>query len=627
MLSREVLKSIRRIHLHARFLVRDAMMGEYKSSFKGHGMEFEEVREYSRGDDVRHIDWNVTARTQTPYVKKFREERELTVFLMMDMSASGSFGTRERFKRDVSAEIAAALAYLAIQNNDKVGVLLFADGVEKYIMPQKGRNHVLRVIREVLAFEPIGRGTNLKGALQFLMRVAKRRSVVFLLSDFQCDGYERMLQMVSRKHDVVAITPQDVMETNLPNVGLLALEDAESGEICVVDTASAHARQHFAALAREFDDVLGSRLRRAGVERIAVRTGESYLKPLVAFFDKRMRSRALRIGVILLVCLCLSALSFQKAIAQQLVPLKGTTADVYRYSFVVTHAPGVSVVPPDFQGAIADQDLRVVASAEEPPVNRDGKVVRTFHFDVAADLPGAYEIPKLTFKVGDGVQETSSIAFDVLSVTATPSAGQQEKPDILDIRPIREERWPYRYTVAVGAAALALVLAIVWGMFKLSGKKLFPKKELLSKSLSCHEKAMNALSALPVPACDNLDTEERVKVASQFHFQLGLIFKEYFEDRFLPNATDMTSEELWEEIRASAKLVDVVGNDVVMACKGFLQSADLVKFAKASATESALRDAKVFVKSVVQKVSDFDAAAQNALQKEPWRNGAGGERS
>jgi hypothetical protein len=300
---------------------------------------------------------------------------------------------------------------------------------------------------------------------------------------------------------------------------------------------------------------------------------------------------------------------------------------VYRYSFVLTHASGESVVPPDFQGAIADQDLRVVASGEESPVNRDGKIVRTFHFDVAADLPGAYEIPKLTFKVGDGVQETSSIAFDVLSVTATPSAGKQEKPDILDIRPIREERWPYRYTVAAGVATLVLLLAVVWVMYKLSGKNFFPKKEILSKTLSCHEKAMNALNALAVPSCENLSAEDRMRVASQFHFQLGLIFKEYFEARFLPNATDMTSEELWGVIRSSVPVAEVIGGDTVLACKEFLQAADLIKFAKASATENALKDAKFFVTSVVQKVSEFDAAAERALEKEPWRNGAKGERT
>jgi hypothetical protein len=626
MLSREILKNIRRIQLHARFLVKDAMMGEYKSSFKGQGMEFEEVREYSPGDDIRHIDWNVTARAQAPHVKKFREERELTVFLMVDMSASGSFGTAQRFKREVAAEIAAALAYLAIQNNDKVGVILFADGIEKYIVPQKGRNHVLRVIREVLAFEPSGRGTNLAGALQFLMRVAKRKSVVFLISDFLCSHYEKPLSIASRKHDIVAITLYDKMERELPNIGLVRLRDSETGEICVVDSASRNAREQYAALASEFDLALGELLRKARVERVSVQVGESYLTPLVSFFEKRVRAQGTKnLGSALCALLLTSAavLWSSQAQGQNLEPLKGTTADVFKYSFEVTHAPGELVIPPDVEGTLAASDLRVVSKSEGLPQNRDGKVVRKFQYDIVADLPGVYEVPKMEFKVGSGLQTASAISFDVLSVAAKPQDGSQEKPDILDIRPIVEERWPYRFLIAAGFGALVLFAVILFAMHKLSGRPLWKKKTHLVVEISCHERALAALLELEVPRCDSLGEEERIRVAAEFHFRLGEVFKLYLESRFVPNATDLTSDELWERLRESRGLREIVQADTVQALRVFLQSADLVKFGKASSSEQALREAKSFVLDLVEQVRRKDDEAQRALQKEPWRERGG----
>lgn len=287
MIPKELLKKIRHIEIHTKRLVNDLFSGEYHSTFKGQGMEFEEVRQYQPGDDIRLIDWNVTARTGFPYIKKFREERELSVVLMVDASSSGRFGTRERFKSETAAELCALLAFSAIKNNDKVGLIIFTDRIEKFVPPQKGRSHVLRLIREVLYFVPEGTGTDVSGALEYFNKVIKRKSVVFVISDFLSDDFIKPLQISNNKHDVVAMKISDPREASFENVGLIELEDAETGEVVLINTSSKEFRREFAARAKDDNENLKRNLQLINVDFINIQTGESYIAPLVNFFKMR----------------------------------------------------------------------------------------------------------------------------------------------------------------------------------------------------------------------------------------------------------------------------------------------------------------------------------------------------
>lgn len=289
---KEILKKIRRIELRTRRLVNSSFAGQYHSVFKGRGMNFEEVREYSPGDEIRSIDWNVTARMNAPFVKKYTEERELTVMLMVDVSASGNFGSVDLSKREMAAEVAAILAFSAINNSDKVGLLLFSDTVELFIPPKKGRLHTLRLIREMLYFEPKGRGTNITAALDYLNKVINRRAVMFLISDFMAPDYTKPLTAASRRHDVVAMPIVDPGEEQLPDVGLITFEDAETGEQIEINTSSRSLRTAYAAAEasrrKELDRLFGMR----GIDVVPLATNEDYLLPLRAFFEKRERRLA-----------------------------------------------------------------------------------------------------------------------------------------------------------------------------------------------------------------------------------------------------------------------------------------------------------------------------------------------
>jgi uncharacterized protein (DUF58 family) len=292
MLSKEILKKVRQIEIRTNREVTDVLGGQYHSVFKGHGMEFEEVREYLPGDEVRSIDWNVTARFGHPFIKKFKEERELTVILVVDVSASGQFGSVRQTKNELAAELAAVLAFSAIRNNDKVGLIMFTDQIEKYVAPKKGRRHVLRVVREILAFQPKGRGTNLPLAVDYLNHVQSRRAVTFVLSDFQVadeESVRKKLRVASKRHDVVALSLHDPREEELPAVGLVELRDAETGERALVDTFDRNVRDGFAAQARLRLEALRRMLRSASVDHVEIRCEADYMLPLIKFF--RMRER------------------------------------------------------------------------------------------------------------------------------------------------------------------------------------------------------------------------------------------------------------------------------------------------------------------------------------------------
>jgi len=289
MLPAEILKKVRRIEIRTNRLVNESLAGEYHSVFKGRGMEFSEVREYQFGDDIRNIDWNVTSRMGHPYVKKHVEERELTVMLLVDFSASGEFGTRRQFKREIAAEICALLAFSAIKNSDRVGLVAFSDRIEKFLSPRKGKDHVLRVIREVLYFRPEGRATDLGLALQFMYRTVTKRSVVFVISDFLAEGYEQPLRVAARKHDVIAVTITDPREEDLPPIGLLDLEDAETGERVLVDASDRRTRERFRIWAAGRRAAREALFRANAIDNLELFTDRSYDAPLVRFFHKRAR--------------------------------------------------------------------------------------------------------------------------------------------------------------------------------------------------------------------------------------------------------------------------------------------------------------------------------------------------
>jgi uncharacterized protein (DUF58 family) len=295
--AREILKKIRRLELKTRGMVEAAFAGQYRSVFKGRGMNFEEVREYQPGDEVRFIEWNVTARfgevRGDAYVKKFTEERELTVMLVVDVSASGDFGSVHLSKRELAAEVACLLAFSAIRNNDKVGLILFSDHVELFIPPKKGRAHTLRLIREILYFEPKGRGTEPADALRYLNRIQHRRSVVFLLSDFQAPDFSKELSVTSERHDLIAVPIVDPREEELPDVGLITLEDAESGQQMQVNTSSRSVRLEFLRAVEERRAAREREFRRRRVDSIQLRTDQDYIPALRAFFRNRERRQSI----------------------------------------------------------------------------------------------------------------------------------------------------------------------------------------------------------------------------------------------------------------------------------------------------------------------------------------------
>ncbi len=293
--AREVIRRVRRLELRTRRLVDESLAGSYHSVFRGQGMEFAEVREYEPGDDVRNVDWNVSARMGHPFVKKFTEERELTVVLAVDASASERFGTAPSTKMETAAEISALLAFSAIRNNDRVGLLLFTDRIESYLPPRKGREHALRVLRDVLAFEAAGRGTDLSRALEFLRKVVTKRAVVFLVSDFQVENFERTLRVVARKHDVVALSVSDPREHTLPAVGVIAVEDPETGERSLLDSGSARVREIWARQADAHQVSVRGAMKRNAIDFLEISTGEPYEMPLVRFFRERAR-RVARAG-------------------------------------------------------------------------------------------------------------------------------------------------------------------------------------------------------------------------------------------------------------------------------------------------------------------------------------------
>ena len=283
----ELIKKVRKIEIRTRGLSKNIFSGEYHSAFKGRGMAFSEVREYQIGDDIRTIDWNVTARFNHPYVKVFEEERELTVILLVDVSASGNFGTSEQFKKDLITELCAVIAFSSLQNNDKIGIIFFSDKIEKFIPPKKGRSHILRIIRELIDFQPENKKTDISGALRYALNVIKKRSILFMLTDFLSPDFSDPLKITSKKHDTIAIQVYDKRETQIPDVGLMLAKDPETGNNIWVDTSNSQLRQNYLTWWNRKQDSLKDLFLINNVDVIKIATNESYISPLMNFFKKR----------------------------------------------------------------------------------------------------------------------------------------------------------------------------------------------------------------------------------------------------------------------------------------------------------------------------------------------------
>jgi uncharacterized protein (DUF58 family) len=283
----ELLKKVRKIEIKTRGLSSHIFSGEYHSAFKGRGMAFSEVREYTPGDDIRSIDWNVTARFNHPFVKIFEEERELTVILLVDVSASEGFGTRTQMKKDLITELCAVLSFSAIQNNDKIGIIFFSDKIEKFIPPKKGKSHILRIIRELIEFKPENKKTNIPDALRYLTHAIKKKSIAFLISDFMDSDFENALKLANKKHDVVALRIYDEREAALADVGLVRLRHSETGQVLWVDTGNAEVRNNYNQWWKQHDRQLFEKFGRCGVDNTKIRTDESYVQPLMRLFKRR----------------------------------------------------------------------------------------------------------------------------------------------------------------------------------------------------------------------------------------------------------------------------------------------------------------------------------------------------
>ena len=282
-----LLKKVRKIEIKSKGLSNHIFAGEYHTAFKGTGMAFSEVREYQSGDDIRSIDWNVTARYNNPYVKIFEEEREMTVMLLIDVSASGDFGTNKQYKKDLATEIAAVLAFSAIKNNDKVGVIFFSDRIEKFIIPKKGKSHILRIIREIVSLKPDSKGTDVSMALEYFNSVIKKRSICFLLSDFTSAPFSKPLKIASKKHDIVGVRIHDKRESEMPNIGLVPMQDMETDKLVYVDTSNKEIRLNYSKTRSQKIKDLNKTFETNGVDLVQISTGEDYVKPLVNFFKRR----------------------------------------------------------------------------------------------------------------------------------------------------------------------------------------------------------------------------------------------------------------------------------------------------------------------------------------------------
>ena len=625
MIPKELLKKIRRIEIRTSHLVNDALAGQYHSAFKGRGMEFEEVREYQPGDDVRTIDWNVSARIGQPYVKKFREERELTVMLVVDLSASQSFGTNDQFKRELVAEIGATLAFSAIKNNDTVGLLCFTDRVEKFVPPRKGASHVLRVIRELLVHQPAGRGTNIGLALGHLNRITRKRSVVFVISDFLDEGFERELRAARRRHDLILVRVRDRHEVAMPRAGLITLIDNENGREVVVDTRSAAWQRAYTEHVEANRGIVDSSAAidegglHRGRDRAVVRRST---RPLLPNPGGATMTRFAASILIFMVALGLSSC------AQDDKPAESTTApletitergplalrveasaetvlagDILTVVVGVTVPTGYEVEMPDLLTNEALGEF-TVRDARRPPDIPDGDLRRWQHtYDLDTFATGEIEIPsfEVRYAPGNGAPAGATagvLISEPLAITVRSVLGPDDADGSFrniraavdaDLPPTR----PAWRTWGLVALALIIVAALAraWWTRGREGAVVEPPP------VPPGEWARAALERLEA---DGLIESARF---TEFFDRLSAIVREYVERRFGLMAPERTTDEFLREAGHSELLS--VGHRQLL--EGFLRSADMIKFARQRSSVDECRTALDAAETFVHETADDSA--------------------
>jgi uncharacterized protein (DUF58 family) len=613
----EVMREVRRIEITTRHLVRDIVAGEYSSAFRGRGVEFSEVREYQPGDDVRTIDWNVTARLGTTYVKRYLEERELTVLFLIDISASGRFGSRVRTKQALATEVCAVLALAAARNHDRIGAVWVTDRVEHFVPPRRGRRHVLRIINDLLALEPAGTGTNIAIGLELAESLLRRRSVIFVLSDFLTSGYLPALESLARRHDVVALQLYDRRERELPNLGLVSLADPESGGWRLVDTGNPATRQQFRRRAEEFDHSLQRSVLERGGDLIRLETGRSYAEPLIAFFRRRELGKHLKTRTakpalsVLLALAALSLLRPNSAPAQ----VSGQSFQVSPPAQPATVGDSVTV---EFRVRLDERDLLFDTIPEPvgtlPPgvrVLSVAKMQRTpdrifhGHARLAFYRPGRQPIPVfgLPFmRAVKGVQR-ATLSSDSAFVEIRPllPAGN---PSLKDIRDLERSARPPWIPVITGMLALVALLLARWTRRR---KRRSETARAIEDLTSAQPAPSSNAYTLALTELDRIEQEHwpgRGQVARHYEAVVDTL-RDYLESAEAVPARERTTAELLWSLPAHLS-----GDPLRDRFRELLDAADLVKFARLAPGESS---AQAFLEQSRALLGEWHAAVRHEL--------------
>ena len=572
----ELLKKVRRIEIKTRGLSRNIFAGQYHSAFKGRGMAFSEVREYQYGDDIRDIDWNVTARYVRPYVKVFEEERELTVMLLIDVSGSRDFGSVNVMKKEVITEIAATLAFSAIQNNDKIGVVFFSDKIEKFIPPQKGKKHILYIIRELIDFHPEETRTDISQVLKYLTNAIKKRCTAFLISDFiDKEGFKDALTVANRKHDMVAIQVYDRRETELPAVGLMKIKDAETGKEQWIDSSSARVRAAYKEWWEKRQAKMSDTFKKCRVDSVSVRTEDDYVKALIALFDKRNKSKQMKlIKKSILFLVAAASLVGGRAYAQRpLIDVAIDSAAILIGEQTTLHLtvtadkdrPVQIVIPNDT--LMTGVEVLNLSKADSTEIENDRLVIKQDVLITSFDS-SLYLLPPL--KVIDGVDTVYSNQVALKVSTIPVNADKPE--EFNDIKTVWKPPfvWADYYPIIYGILlALFLICVIAYIVKRIRAKKsLIPFKKEEPK-LPPHEQAIKELDEIKQ---QKLWQQGRSK---EYYTLITDTLRKYIEERFGINAMEMTSGEILDLIRKNSEAQSVYEN-----LRQILQLADFVKFAK-----------------------------------------------
>lgn len=565
----DLLKKVRKIEIKARGLSQNIFAGQYHSAFKGRGMAFSEVREYQFGDDVRDIDWNVTARTARPYVKVYEEERELTVMLLVDVSGSLDFGTVAQQKRDTAAEIAATLAFSAIATGDKVGVVFFTDRIEKYIPPKKGRRHILRIISEMLDFHPVSRKTDMTQALEFYTRMARRRTTAFLLSDFYLGDelrtaddspLQRAFSLAAHRHDLIAVQVYDPLARQLPNVGLLNVVDAETGHEMLIDTGDRRLREAHAAHWTHRQQRLTSLWNAAHVDNLTVATNEDYVSKLSGLFKQRL------LGLLLLL---MPLVTMAQTLEARLDSARIRIGSQTQLTLTVEAPQGTAIAFPDFEDKKEMTPGLEVVSTRTDTLS-DTKVRRTY--TLTAWDEQKLNVPALSVKAGAKTLKSKAIPIEVTTIKVDTAATAEPRPphDVAS-NPFSWDDWSTSFWFTLVAAVL-LAVVYYFSLRLKQNKPITPRIRFIRRLLP-HQKAMQEIERL------RQEPHEGEEAQKEYYTRLTDTLRQYLDERFGINAREMTSGEIIDRLREQ----DPERTDEL---REVFQTADLVKFARFAAESS-----------------------------------------